>query len=107
MVRTLSQAPDYSLCLEEEEVSSVYSYRDSWAVGDGLISGQGLGTNKIGTLVTRMSGGRDTWMDLRMGTEYEYISACMNAKQRTTHQEEAFNDRVATKHECSTCQHQK
>lgn len=43
---------------------------------------------------------------LRMGMDYEYISAHMKTKQRTTN-EEAFNDHVATKHECPTCQHQK
>lgn len=54
----LSQAHGYSLCLKERW-PVVYNYSDSWAVGDGLAGGQGLGTNKVGTLATRRSGQRD------------------------------------------------
>lgn len=61
--RTLSHAPDCSFCLKERW-QAVCSYGDSWAVGYGLASGQGLGTNQVRTLVTGLSGEWDMWMGL-------------------------------------------
>lgn len=48
----------------KERWPDICNYSDSWAVGDGLASSQGLGTNKVGTRVTKKSGRRDMWMDL-------------------------------------------
>lgn len=54
-----------ALCFAwRERWSAVSHYSDSWAVADGLAHGQGLGTNKVGTLVTTKSGGKDMWTDL-------------------------------------------
>lgn len=44
---------------------------------------------------------------LRTGTECEYICDHVNANQRTIMEEEAFNNQVATQHECATCQQQR
>lgn len=103
----LSQAHGYSLC-PMERWPVVYNYSNSWAVGDGLASGQGLGTNKVGTLATRRSGERYVDGPLRMDTEHECnICAHVNASQRTAIEEEGSNNQLATQHECLTCQQQR